>query len=381
MLQTAANPRPAASRLARLQELMDEHDLSGVILSSLQNVAYFSGTYLITQTLVPDRLAFVVVRRGGDPALLVCDIEESLVRLESPIEDVRIYVEFEREPVDVLAELLREFGLGDARIAIDRRRLPGESLLALQRALPRSTLVALDDAIEGLQMQKDEREIALLSEAARATQRAVETAVAESQLGVTEQHLAGRIFAGLAEAGGAPLFLVLGSGERSMIAHPDPLDSPMAEGAIFRVDTGARFREGLLSDLARTGVVGEPSDVQQETLRALRRTQTAAFELMEPGRPVRDLYEACKRAFADNDLPFGMPHIGHGLGIALHESPRIHPGAETPLEPGMILNIEPLVIFAERQEAYHVEDLVLITADGHEVLTTPQETLLAIGTR
>jgi Xaa-Pro aminopeptidase len=366
-------------RLDRLQGLMNDRDLDAVVLSSLQNVAYFGGTYIITQVLVPDRLAFLIARRDAAPTLLVCDIEETLARAESPIENVEIYVEFEREPVEVLADLLAEYRGRDARIGLDTRRLPGQAILDLQASLPGTTLESVDAAVEALQVRKDEDEVQRLEHAARATQQAFEEAIARATPGCTEQDLAAGIYAAMAKAGGAPLFLVLGAGPRSNIAHPDPLDVPMPEGTIFRIDAGARFSNGGLSDLARTGIVGEPAAEQTETLTGVRRAQAATIDLMEPGRPVRELYRRCESSFAESGIPFRMPHIGHGLGIALHEEPRIHPASEWTLEPGMVINIEPLAIVANGTEAYHVEDLVLVTDDGHRLLTTPQEELLRLG--
>jgi Xaa-Pro aminopeptidase len=108
------------------------------------------------------------------------------------------------------------------------------------------------------------------------------------------------------------------------------------------------------------------------------RAQAAAIELMEPGRPVAELYERCKASFGESGIPFRMPHIGHGLGVALHEEPRIHPKSDWVLKTGMVINIEPLTVIEERQEAYHVEDLVVVTQDGHRLLTSPQTQLLQI---
>jgi Xaa-Pro dipeptidase len=131
--------------------------------------------------------------------------------------------------------------------------------------------------------------------------------------------------------------------------------------------------------MARTGVVGESDPTQAEIFAHLRATQQAIFETIEVGRPSKELYETCRREFEQRSLPFSMPHVGHGLGVGLHEAPFLHPGNDTPLEPGMVMAIEPLTVMADRREAYHTEDLVLVTEDGHRLLSSPQEKLLVTG--
>jgi Xaa-Pro aminopeptidase len=77
-------------------------------------------------------------------------------------------------------------------------------------------------------------------------------------------------------------------------------------------------------------------------------------------------------------LPFRMPHVCHGIGIGLHEFPILEPGNDTKLQARMVLNIEPMVVLEERQEAHHTEDLAEVTDQGPSLLTPPQEELLKI---
>jgi Xaa-Pro aminopeptidase len=126
-------------------------------------------------------------------------------------------------------------------------------------------------------------------------------------------------------------------------------------------------------------VVGEPTSEQEEIMVKLRATQDAGFAAIEPGRPASEVFEAVRAEFARQGLPFFMPHIGHGLGIGLHEFPMLEPQNHTPLEVGMVLNVEPMVVFRDQAECYHTEDLALVTPDGRELLTKPQDALIRIG--
>ena len=367
-----------APKLARLRDIMQARGLDGIVVSSYQNVSYFGGTTVITQLFVPDRLGFLVVRRDGAASLLFCNIETSQVRTQTDIEDVREYVEFAQDPTQELANLLQDLDLAGASVGFDARRLPAASFAALQARLPGLELVPIDDELELAQAEKDADDVAGLEHAARATLRALEDGLRALSPGVSERQVVGTVYSRLLEGGGSPSVVVFASGARAMQAHPEASDGRLEAGTIWRIDFGARFPGGVVSDLARTGVVGEASAEQAAILTALRATQDAGFRAMVPGRPAKEVFFAVRDEFERQGLPFWMPHIGHGMGIGIHEYPMLEPSCEIPLKVGMVLNIEPMVLLPDRAEGYHTEDLAVITNEGPRCLTPPQERLLVI---
>lgn len=377
-MSTTVERSRTAPKVARLQEIMERKQLDAIVVSSYQNVSYFGGTYLMSQVTVPDRLAFLIVPKRQAPTLLVCGIETRQVLSQTDIRDVRDYVEFADNPSEILARLLAERGLTAASIGIDSRRLSIASGEILKDRLSGVELVPIDDDIELAQSIKDEAEIATLEAAAKATLEAVEETAAELPGGSTERDFSTTVFLKVMQKGGAPLFLVFASGERTMQAHPESKDRRLENGQLWRIDYGARFKEVINSDLARTGVAGEPEPEQEATLKALRATQDAGFKAIEPGRPAREVFEAVRNEFKRQGLPFSMPHIGHGMGIAVHEFPMLQPLSDIPLQVGMVLNIEPMVVREDRREAYHTEDLAEVTPNGPRLLTVPQERLLRV---
>lgn len=367
-----------APKLARLHRIIEQRNLDAVVVSSYQNVSYFGGTHVMTQVTIPDRLAFLVVPKAQPSSLIVCGIETRQVRTQTDIEEVRDYVEFAEDPSEVLARFLREKGLAGRSVGIDARRLPHNTAEVLREHLGATVLVSIDDDIELAQSVKELDEIVVLEQGAQATLAALEEAISELPSGSTENDLRTGVFLKLMQKGGSPLFLVLASGPRTMQAHAESSDTAFQPGLIWRIDFGARFQEAINSDLARTGVVGDPSQEQEATLRALRATQDAGFRSIEPGRPAKDVFNAVKDEFKRQGIPFGMPHVGHGMGIGLHEFPMLEPGNDTAIEVGMVLNIEPMAVLEDRQEAYHTEDLAEVTKDGYRLLTPPQQELLRI---
>lgn len=365
-------------KLARLQEIIERRNLDGIVVSSYQNISYFAGTHIMTQVSLPDRLAFLVAPRGVDPTLVVCGIETRQVRSQTDIADVRDYVEFKENPTAVLAQVLKDRKMSGGAIGIDARRLPFASGQLLQEELSGVELVGVDDDIELSQAVKDSWEMRALEEGAAATLAAAEETAKELKPGASERDFSTSAFLKVMQKGGVPLFLVFASGPRTMQAHPESTDEPMPPGTLWRIDFGARFNEVINSDLARTGVVGEPSREQEATLVALRATQDAGFNAIEPGRPAREVFNAVKDEFKRQGLPFSMPHIGHGMGIGLHEFPMLEPANDIELRAGMVLNIEPMAVIEARQEAYHTEDLAEVTPHGARLLTPPQKALLRI---
>jgi Xaa-Pro aminopeptidase len=237
--------------------------------------------------------------------------------------------------------------------------------------LPGVDFVDTTHIVASMRAVKTEAEIAQIERAGKITQLAVQNALAESRAGETERQIAFRISRNYIENGAdGSLFMCFGSGKRSSIAHPMPTDRVVKESEIIRLDVGGTFGPWA-SDFARTYSTGNPSEMHKQTYRGLWHVQSDTINCIRPGMKAEDVFFACKESFAKNGLKFHMPHVGHGFGIELHETPMLRPGDETVLQPGMVLNIEP-VVFDEERSGYHLEDLVVVTGDGHRLLTHHQ---------
>jgi Xaa-Pro aminopeptidase len=352
----------------RLLHLVETAGLDAVVATSFENVYYASGAQITTQRLIPDRLAAVIWSPTRSPAFVVCSIETSLARRNSWLSDVRSYEEFVTSPTVPIAEAIREATGGDGTIGVETQHLATRYMEELRAALPKARFVSADALFSQARAIKEADEIRRLESAAQATDLAISEAFNRATVGQKERDVAADIQHRLLIAGseGIP-FCVLASGENTAHAHPNPSSKPLEDGDLLRVDVGGSFG-GYFSDLARTMVVGTASGRQRDAYARLWDVHETVIQAVKPGVRASALFRLCEDRFRQVGLTFRMPHIGHSLGIGLHEYPLLRPQEHAELAPGMVLAIEPLH-FEETGERYHVEDLVEVTATGHRILS------------
>ncbi len=354
--------------LERFEAILAESGMDAVIASSLENVSYLSGARMVMQRLIPDRLALLLWPGQGDPAIVVCKGEDVACRDDCQIEDMRSYTEFVESPVDLLAEVVVEKGLARGRLGIETRSLPAAYVNQLRKRLPGATLVDCGDLLDRTRMIKTPEEVEALAAAGRATERAIRAAFKRASISEPEKKVADDITAGVTVAGADVLnFMFLGTGTRSFEWHARPGATRLEAGHVLHTDVAGNF-VGYWSDLARTAFVGSPSPRQRDIYDRLYQTHVETLDAIRPGLRVGDLYSICQAAYQKVGLPFQMAHIGHGLGLGLHEYPMLKPTTDELLQPGMVLCIEPAYL-DPGVAGYHIEDLVLVTDDGREVLT------------
>jgi Xaa-Pro aminopeptidase len=373
-------PAPIASggRGDRLASLIADLDLAAIVASSYESLCYFAGTDIRSQLAIPDRLAFLILDRSCRPALLVCNIEESQVRTQTPVADVSTYVEFEDDPAAALAWALADAGITNGRLGVEASRLPLAVARSLTEELPGLELVGVDRELATLVAAKNDTEVERLGRLACDLLSALDATLDALDLDSSEARCASELFSRVSAIGGTPMFVFFAAGERTLLGHPEAERTALREGALWRTDFGTRLPGGICGDVARTGVVGAASAIQKEIFAVVRAAQEAAAAIAEPGRPARELFHACKREFERGRLPFLVPHVGHGIGVGIHEPPMLQPGNDTPLAEGTVLMIEPFAILADRAEGYHTEDMVMVSAEGPRRLTVPQDDLMVL---
>ncbi|MGG5822038.1 M24 family metallopeptidase [Falsiroseomonas sp. HW251] len=352
----------------RLGALPGERGLDAIIAMSPENFAYVSGCFILTVGLIRPRQAFAIVPARGKPSLVICSIELSLAESDSWIEDIATYTEFADSPIDALVKELKVKGLEKGRLGLDLDYIPASSFDRLKAALPQASFVNTTEDIAGIRAIKTPAEVAHLEKITKQTHRAVLDAMAASNQGDTERNMADRIATNIITNGAdGTLFVCFASGDRTPQAHAHANDRVPRPGEIIRFDVGGTYG-AWASDFARTYSSGNPSPMQKDTYAKLWKVHKATIDMVKPGVTAEEIFFFCKDQFAKQGLEFHMPHVGHSFGVELHENPMLRPGDKTVMREGLVINIEPVAKDAEGS-LYHIEDLIVVTADGHRVLT------------
>jgi Xaa-Pro dipeptidase len=347
--------------------------LDALVAVSMDNFYYSSAALILTQRMIPTRLALVVWTASGEPTMIVCTLEEAQARTDSWIKDIRGYTEFVDSPIAMLADILREKGLGRGRIGLESRALAFRYHKELADLLPGATLVDGDEVFDEVRMIKSPEEIQLLTRAAKLTDAAIKVAFEAAHVDDTELAMTETMTRELVKRGADGLaFVVMTTGKNSLLTHPLPSDLRIRPHDVVRTDSGGNFGSyfgGYFSDIARTAVAGRASERQRDTYKGLFEVHDQLLRSVKPGVRACDLYSMCKQAFEKRGIAFRNPHIGHGIGISIHEHPMLNPQTTQELQPGMVLSIEPVLMGEDG--IYHIEDTIEVTKDGSRVLSDP----------
>ena len=356
-------------KLERFGKALAQSDFDVVVAISPENSWYLSEAVIDTQRTIPERLAIVAWSKGGAPVFIVCTNESIQARRDSWIADQRGYVEYRESPMAFLAEVLREQGAAKGRVGIEKRFLTAHFLEELVGLLPAARFVEVAPFFDRVRAVKTPDEIARLEAAALGTDRAIRTAFAEARPGVAEREIGVAMSSALVRNGAEfQGFQVLGAGLNTCSTHNRAGDYLLRRGDILRTDVGGIFPGGYYSDLARTICVGAAAGQQTDVYKALWDEHQRLIAMLRPGVACRELHASHKRAWEQRGWPMVRPHIGHGLGIGLHEYPVLRPGEDAVLEPNMCIALEPNHMLPG-VEKYHVEDLMLITEGAPRILS------------
>lgn len=153
------------------------------------------------------------------------------------------------------------------------------------------------------------------------------------------------------------------------LPHASPRDVPIAAGSLVVIDWGAEL-DGYCSDCTRTYAAGEPSDRAREIYDLVAQAQLAGLAAVAPGVLARDADAAARDVIAAAGHGDAFGHsLGHGVGVEVHEAPRLSRTSKATLAPGNVVTVEP-GIYLPGELGVRIEDLVLVTDDGYDVLNT-----------
>jgi Xaa-Pro aminopeptidase len=242
--------------------------------------------------------------------------------------------------------------------------------------------VRLKDAppmVERFRMVKDEEEIGLIRSAVQLGAKIYDRALEVLRPGMKEVDVAAEMELA-ARRGGAEAMsfeTIIASGPRSALPHGRASATAISQSAFVVCDFGV-ILSGYCSDQTRTVWVGTVSDAARKVYEAVREAQQAAIDAVRPGIAVGDVDAAARKVLRKAGLGRYFTHsTGHGVGLEIHESPRVADGQKEVLQPGMVITIEPGVYFPGKW-GVRIEDMIVVTAGAGEVLTPTSKAFLAV---
>ena len=246
----------------------------------------------------------------------------------------------------------------------------------------RPSFVTLKDApglVERARMIKDEDELSRIRTAVALGAKLFDRALEVLRPGVKEVEVAGEMELAARRGGADEMSFptIIASGERSALPHGRASDQPIHSGGFVVCDFGV-ILSGYCSDQTRTVWVGSAPNDARAAYDAVRDAQQAATEAVKPGIAAGEVDAAARKVLRKAGLGKYFTHsTGHGVGLEIHESPRVADGQDEILKPGMVITIEPGVYFPGKW-GVRIEDMVAVTANGHEVLTPTSKDFLAV---
>ena len=238
---------------------------------------------------------------------------------------------------------------------------------------------SIDKALYSLRAEKTHLEIKNIRMVQEIAENAFKQFLPLIKPGVTEKKLAFELEFLLRKEGAETLAfdLIVASGKNSAVPHAEPSDKAIEVGDFVTIDMGAVYN-GYHSDMTRTVAVGQVSEEQRKVYNTVLAAQKMAINLVRPGAFCREIDAIARKFINESGYKNCFGHaLGHGVGLGIHEKPFLSKRTEDVLRSGMVITIEPGIYLANRF-GVRIEDMLLVTDDGCENLTTVEKELIIL---
>ncbi|MGK0553808.1 M24 family metallopeptidase [Macrococcus capreoli] len=348
--------------LINLQQLMKEQSIAYAWITTPDNINYYSGflsdpherltALYITQDnamlVVPNMEVEDAVNASGLNTIGYSDTEDAF-------EVAKLYLKFPDNAVLYIEE---------EHVTVKREK-------ALYTTFKPTSLASIDQIIKDMRNIKTAEEITILKQAAQYADKALELGVSQLKTGVTEKEVAQYLESEILKIegiSGMSFSTTVLFGDHAASPHGTPGNRQLKNDEYVLFDLGVIYN-GYCSDITRTIAFGNPPAFHQEIHAIVTEANNRAIQAVKPGVKVSDIDAIARDYIAEKGYGEAFPHrLGHGLGISVHEFPDISSANDDTLKPGMCFTIEP-GIYLHGEVGVRVEDDIIVTEDGYEVLT------------
>jgi Xaa-Pro aminopeptidase len=351
------------TRREKVRKAMRKLGVEALLVTDFKNVTYLTG--------FTGEDSLLLIREKGETLLTDGRFTTQLTQ-ECPDLDLLV-----RKPgISILQAIIRALKTAEiSRLAIESESMTVGMEDKISDKLPNLAIMPTTGLVEKLRLVKDREEIELIRLAIRQAEKAFGVIRASLKPEMTEKQICDelehqfRLFG--AKSASFPSIVALGS--RAALPHATPGNDRLSDSEFLLIDWGAC--EGLYhSDLTRTLVAGRIPPKFARVYKTVLDAQRKAIEAIRPGVISQDVDDAARSVIAKAGYGRRFTHgLGHGLGLQVHEGPRLAAKNQTVLKPGMVVTVEP-GIYIPGWGGVRIEDDVLVTRSGHEVLThVPKE--------
>ena len=358
----------AERRLQRVQEELQKHRLDAILLGHLPNIRYLCG--------FSGSAALLLV--GCREAQFFSDGRYSLQAQEEVI-GARIRIQNGKSAFAAALEwlnrqtLIQRLGIEAAYLTVADREL-------LAKRVGRSIrIVKAPLLVEGMRMVKSSDEIRKIGAACELGTGLLDCLKEVLKPGRSESQIAGQRELAARNAGVDQMAFatIIAGGTRSALPHGRASGAPIPARGFVVCDFGV-ILSGYCSDMTRTLHVGRPSQEARRVFEAVREAQHAALDAVRPGKTVGEVDAAARKLLQKRGLGKYFTHsTGHGLGLEIHEAPRVAAGQKEILRPGMVITVEPGV-YLPGKFGVRIEDTVVVTETSCEILTKCSKEMLSV---
>ena len=343
-------------RVTHLASQLQERELDAVLISAPENRRYLSGFTGSTGYLLvtPERQVLFTDSRyteqagNQSPHFEVIQMKAGLAWLLDTLKETGVKkIGFESDNMTV----------GSYNRVLDA--------IKEDEALGGTSLIATSGITEELRTFKDKEELAQLQKAIDASDQAMELVCPAIEAGMTEKEVAWRMEVAMREFGADNISFdtIVAAGPNGAVAHHRPSDSAIRAGQPIVIDMGAQVG-GYCSDITRTVVVGEPDEMFHRIYNIVLGAQLTAIHTVRPGMTGEDCDGLSRDVIAEAGYGDNFGHsLGHGVGLAVHEKPRVGPRSQDTLKPDMVFTVEP-GIYLTGWGGVRIEDIVILGEEG-----------------
>jgi Xaa-Pro aminopeptidase len=361
------------ARVTKLQGVLAQSRLDSLLLTHLPNIRYLCGFTGSAGALLLTEQKAVFFTDG-----------RYTVQAREEVRGAHVVIS-RKPPLTAAAEWLTKHAVrinkkGRSRLGVEGHHLSVEAYRLLASTLGADFQVRASPAlVEKARMIKDAEETDCIRSAAVLGASLFERILKAIKPGVKESAVAAEFeyAARTAGAEGVSFPTIILSGKRSALPHGRPSQQPIRSGGFVLCDFGV-ILAGYCSDRTRTVHVGRSAPEARRVYQAVRESQQAALAVVAPGRGVAEVDRAARKVLQQHGLGRYFTHsTGHGVGLEIHEAPRVAAGQPEVLQPGMVITIEPGV-YLPGKWGVRIEDMVLVTERGCEVLAPSSTEWMAV---